>query len=66
MFMFQKMKHAAKDESGAVTVDWIMLTAAMMGAAVAFTTTFDEGLQGVAAELNSVLDLKTGGDGGED
>ena len=34
-----KMKRFSRDEDGAVTVDWVVLTAAVVGlAAVAFTT----------------------------
>lgn len=58
MFLFQKLEKAAKDESGAVTVDWVMLTAAMMGAAVAMTTTIDGGLKSVAEDINNAMRLE--------
>jgi len=58
MFLLQKLDQAARDESGAVTVDWVMLTAASIGVVVALTTTIDGGLQTVAEELNSAIRLE--------
>jgi len=62
MFRFGKLNNFARDDSGAVTVDWVMLTAAMMGAAVAFTTTVDGGLQTVAEEFNAAMRLEVNKD----
>ncbi|WP_425516554.1 Flp family type IVb pilin, partial [Pseudohalocynthiibacter aestuariivivens] len=37
--MLNFIKNFAKDESGAVTVDWVVLTAAIVGLGIAIMTT---------------------------
>jgi len=39
-----KLKSFARDESGAVTVDWVVLTAALVGIAVTLITTVQSGI----------------------
>lgn len=39
--MFQILKNFGKDENGAVTVDWVVLTAAVVGLAIAAWTTIE-------------------------
>lgn len=39
--MFQFLKCFGKDEDGAVTVDWVVLTAAVVGLAIAAWTTIE-------------------------
>lgn len=60
-----KMKRFSHDEDGAVTVDWVVLTAAIVGlAVVAFTTISDNTTaftDKIAADLQSVAPA----DGGE-
>ncbi len=48
-----------RDQSGAVTVDWVVLTAALVGIAVALVSTISDGLDtastAIAQELTSVI-----------
>jgi len=39
--MLHLVKSFAKDENGAVTIDWVVLTAAIVGLAIAAWTTID-------------------------
>lgn len=59
-----KMKRFSRDEDGAVTVDWVVLTAAIVGLAVVAFNTIETGTEtlvnGIAADLASVAP----GDGG--
>lgn len=41
----------AKDERGAVAVDWIVLTAGIVGIGVTMASTLDAGLQSVASSI---------------
>jgi len=41
----------AKDERGAVAVDWIVLTAGIVGIGVTMASTLDAGLQSAAASI---------------
>ena len=50
-----KMKKFAKDESGAVTVDWVVLTAAIVGIAIAVIAIIRTGVEATATEINTVL-----------
>ncbi|MGO4907630.1 Flp family type IVb pilin [Pseudorhodobacter sp. W20_MBD10_FR17] len=56
--MITKFLRFLKSESGAVTVDWVVLTAAIVGLGMAvlvpigFTT--DEGAQGVAVTIRNL------------
>lgn len=49
--MFSKLKKFAKDDSGAVTVDYIALTAVLIATGLALTTTVGTGIIGVSEEL---------------
>jgi len=53
-----KMKRFSRDEDGAVTVDWVVLTAAIVGLAVVAFNTIGDGtetlVEGIAADLASV------------
>ncbi len=42
----------ANDESGAVTVDWVVLTAAIVGIAVAVIALISAGVETAATEIN--------------
>ncbi len=50
-----KMKKFAKDDSGAVTVDWVVLTAAIVGIAIAMTSIIRGGVMGAATEISNAL-----------
>ena len=42
-----------KDESGAVTVDWVVLTAAIVGLGIAVLTTVEGGTNALATKVSS-------------
>ena len=46
----------AKDEDGAVTVDWVVLTAAIVGIALAVVTVIKSSLQGAATDIGAGID----------
>ena len=54
----------ANDESGAVTVDWVVLTAAIVGIAIAVITLISSGIEdasnGINNELNSASSISFG------
>jgi len=53
-----------KDEDGAVTVDWVVLTAAIVGLGVAGIASVQNGITGLAGEIgNAVNDDAWVGDG---
>ncbi|MGR3468637.1 MAG: hypothetical protein ACU0CI_12245 [Shimia sp.] len=56
------MKLLAKfraDEHGAVTVDWVVLTAAIVGLGIAIMTTVSQGVADLAAELEAEQIIQT-------
>ena len=57
MNLFSKVKNLFfyEDESGAVTVDWVVLTAALVGIAIAILALITTGLNGAATGINNVL-----------
>jgi len=46
-----------KDEDGAVTVDWVVLTAAVVGIAIAVAATIETGLNNAATQIGSGLSV---------
>ena len=50
------IKNFANDESGAVTVDWVVLTAAVVGLGVAVLATVRDGV----GELSSTISTQVG------
>ncbi|RYG92920.1 hypothetical protein EU803_02095 [Loktanella sp. IMCC34160] len=54
--MFRKFIEFQKDDEGAVTVDWVVLTAAVVGLGIAVVTTIGKGAldqsTGVGARLS--------------
>jgi len=44
-----------KDEDGAVTVDWVVLTAAVVGIAIAVAATIKSGLNTAAGNISTGL-----------
>ncbi len=43
------------DESGAVTVDWVVLTAAIVGLGLAVMAVISGGLEDVSGDINDIL-----------
>jgi Flp pilus assembly pilin Flp len=55
MNLLNIFKHFAKDEDGAVTVDWVVLTAAIVGLGLVVMQTIRPGIQGAATSINTNL-----------
>ncbi|THH37241.1 hypothetical protein E4Z66_09985 [Aliishimia ponticola] len=54
--MIKFIKNFRKDENGAVTVDWVVLTAAVVGLAVAAYTSIETGATGLTGDTETFLD----------
>ena len=55
MKLFDLIKTFSKDESGAVTVDWVVLTAAIVGLGIAVIAAVSTGVRGLGGEIESAL-----------
>ena len=55
MNFLAKMKTFAADESGAVTVDWVVLTAAIVGLGLAVITSVRTGVQSLGTDIQTSL-----------
>lgn len=53
--MINFIKNFHKDESGAVTVDWVVLTAAVVGLAVAAYTSIETGATSLTSETATYM-----------
>ncbi len=53
--MIKFFKNFRKDENGAVTVDWVVLTAAVCGLAVAAYTSIETGSSGLTSATATFL-----------
>ncbi|MEO9573457.1 MAG: hypothetical protein ABJ263_00735 [Tateyamaria sp.] len=53
--MMNFIKNFRKDEDGAVTVDWVVLTAAVVGLAVAAYTSIESGATELTADTDTFL-----------
>ena len=53
--MYHFIKNFSRDENGAVTVDWVVLTAAVVGLAVAIVATLVDGSAGVSAGTEAFM-----------
>jgi len=51
-----RLKSFVLSESGAVTVDWVVLTAALVGLALAVTNTVGAGLSNLSSEIRAQLE----------
>ncbi len=61
MKLLNIFKHFAKDEDGAVTVDWVVLTAAIVGLGLVVMTTIRPGVTGAADAIKGKLDAAVAG-----
>jgi Flp pilus assembly pilin Flp len=59
--MINFIKNFRNDESGAVTVDWVVLTAAVVGLAVAAYSSIQTGATNMTAATSSYMDSQTPG-----
>ena len=50
-----------KDEAGAVTVDWVVLTAAIVGLGMVVMTTVGGGIEGLGSAIVSDLEGRAAG-----
>lgn len=57
--MIKFIKNFSKDEDGAVTVDWVVLTAAVVGLAVAAYSSIRDGATGLTADTASYMDTQS-------
>ena len=55
MNIFAKARRAISDESGAVTVDWVVLTAAVVILSVGALTTLSGGVSGLIGSISTEL-----------
>jgi len=53
--MIKFIKNFRKDEDGAVTVDWVVLTAAVIGLGTVAYTQISDGAVGLATDVNTAL-----------
>ncbi|MEM8692809.1 MAG: hypothetical protein AAGG57_13115 [Pseudomonadota bacterium] len=63
--MMKFIKNFRKDEDGAVTVDWVVLTAAVVGLAVAAYTSIETGASKLTENTDTYLKGLTVGEIGE-
>ncbi|MEM9435987.1 MAG: hypothetical protein AAGA15_03020 [Pseudomonadota bacterium] len=56
MNLFNKFR---RDEDGAVTVDWVVLTAAIVGLGIAILTTVSGGVSNLSADIDDKLSSMT-------
>lgn len=56
--MIKFIKNFRKDENGAVTVDWVVLTAAVVGLAVAAYSTIETQTNQLAADIGATIDTQ--------
>jgi Flp pilus assembly pilin Flp len=54
--MMNFIKNFRKDEDGAVTVDWVVLTAAVVGLAVAAYSSIETGAESLTSNTSTYLD----------
>jgi Flp pilus assembly pilin Flp len=54
--MMNFIKNFRKDEDGAVTVDWVVLTAAVVGLAVAAYSSIETGAENLTSNTSTYLD----------
>lgn len=59
--MIKFFKNFSKDESGAVTVDWVVLTAAVVGLAVAAYSSIKDGADDLTERTESFMGTQTPG-----
>lgn len=53
---FESFSNFISDDGGAVTVDWVVLTAALVGLGLAVTSVVSGGLQDLSGDINSQLE----------
>ena len=59
MKLLKLAQNFKRDEDGAVTVDWVVLTAAIVGLGIAVLTSVSGGTTGLADKISSNLAAQT-------
>ncbi|MEO0859853.1 MAG: hypothetical protein AAFY65_04515 [Pseudomonadota bacterium] len=54
--MLNAIKTFSADESGAVTVDWVVLTAALVGLGLAVMTVISGGIDNLSNDVSNVME----------
>lgn len=57
MKLFDLIKTFARNESGAVTVDWVVLTAAIVGLGIAVIVAVSGGVTGLGDQIAGALEV---------
>ncbi len=63
MYFAPTVAFLCDDDSGAVTVDWVVLTAALVGLGMAMTDVIGDGMQNLSANIRAQLEtdhIRTG------
>ena len=60
MNIFTKARRVISDESGAVTVDWVVLTAAVVILSIGAITTLSGGVEGLMNSIDAELSVGAG------
>ena len=58
MTLMNLVKSFAKDEAGAVTVDWVVLTAGIVGIGLVIMAILSDGLESAASSITTNLSVK--------
>ena len=61
--MLRTLRAFVSDASGAVTVDWVVLTAAIVGLGIVVMNVVGGGIEGLSADIVTELDNTTAGYG---
>jgi Flp pilus assembly pilin Flp len=61
MKLFSLVKTFAADEAGAVTVDWVVLTAAIVGLGIAVIAAVSSGVNTLGSRISSAVAVQTVG-----
>ena len=61
MTLLNVFKSFANDEAGAVTVDWVVLTAAIVGLGIVVMTSVGGSITGLAGDIAADLDAREAG-----
>jgi Flp pilus assembly pilin Flp len=56
MLMFARFVQFGRDENGAVTVDWVVLTAAVVGVALIFMIPITQSAQSTSLSIATTID----------
>ena len=57
--MFRRVKHFASDEDGAVTIDWVVLTGAIVGLGIAVIASVQTATTDVSTGIGARIDQQS-------